>query len=608
MGKYVYLYELDSVRKTDTEILIGQKALYHEIADNGNVVVLTLNQLCDSRAFFSLLDDEEDEDTYQRDARQSDGSKKSKRFEKHYFESLVALFEMGAIRISRFGKYKTIAGYLIDSLSPGRTFVYSGWPLKSTQVYLIRLIRNSLLFSDLSEIHAYKTGKYPDEELRALFVEINPQTGERKESIRSTEDLRSEMVNIYWFLKLVLRLSVMHDIYISPRDRREYVHCHMEDILEVVSRFDAAQEDVLWSDAIRILRLVREELHKEQKAGNRSNYVLKLKKASTGRPDTRVYMYAEAILNLCYNYGNEISIRNTSKRYNVRELTEGPETPTFREDFLRRLSLDWNTGEPEQKYLQNEIDRFDEYIPEKGFPRFYRAARIIRSKQQHRRKRFKKEEAGSEDIELSRNGVPRYEKGFYKERGKHRKAVRVGIRRGFCAVLVCMGIVIALEFLMQHMQDAMDTWLPWPSIITTTISTILVLYLTEIITVVLSKLFHGFLPLSDALALLVHVLVDGFGNIRRLFREIREKDCMEKNAKGVDETEAYSEEMIQHGIAEDAYHTSKEWRAYLELIDTMPAYFKKGYLGIITDEKVIDEYHSLTNRRLGVVYQSDYHD
>ena len=59
MREYVYLFELDSVRKTDEEIIAGQKALYSEIVNNGNIVVLTYNQLVDSRGFFSLLKDSE---------------------------------------------------------------------------------------------------------------------------------------------------------------------------------------------------------------------------------------------------------------------------------------------------------------------------------------------------------------------------------------------------------------------------------------------------------------------------------------------------------------------------------------------------------------------
>ena len=57
--KNVYLFELDSVRKTDNEIIKAQKALYAEIVINGNTVVLTYNQLVDSRGFFSLLDEKD---------------------------------------------------------------------------------------------------------------------------------------------------------------------------------------------------------------------------------------------------------------------------------------------------------------------------------------------------------------------------------------------------------------------------------------------------------------------------------------------------------------------------------------------------------------------
>ena len=56
-NKQVFLFELDSVRKTDEEIIYGQKMLFDEIVRNGNVVVLTYNQLIDSRGFFSLIND-----------------------------------------------------------------------------------------------------------------------------------------------------------------------------------------------------------------------------------------------------------------------------------------------------------------------------------------------------------------------------------------------------------------------------------------------------------------------------------------------------------------------------------------------------------------------
>ena len=55
MAKRVYLFEMDSVRGTDEEIITAQKTLYDEIVKNGNVVALTYNQIVDSRGFFSLF-------------------------------------------------------------------------------------------------------------------------------------------------------------------------------------------------------------------------------------------------------------------------------------------------------------------------------------------------------------------------------------------------------------------------------------------------------------------------------------------------------------------------------------------------------------------------
>jgi len=57
----------------------------------------------------------------------------------------------------------------------------------------------------------------------------------------------------------------------------------------------------------------------------------------------------------------------------------------------------------------------------------------------------------------------------------------------------------------------------------------------------------------------------------------------------------------------DKYHLSIEWKTYLELINLMPQYFKKGLLDIIIDENEIDEYYRMTKKKLGVVYKSEYH-
>ncbi len=151
MEKRVYLFELDSVRKTDNEIIRGQKALFNEISHNGNVVVLTFNQFVDSRGFFSLLDADKNKD---------------------YYDCIIKLFKDKRILISQYGNYHTISQFLIDKCRYDSNFIFSGWPLKSTQKRLLALIRRSLMYSDLSEIREYKEGIKTDAELKELFTEV----------------------------------------------------------------------------------------------------------------------------------------------------------------------------------------------------------------------------------------------------------------------------------------------------------------------------------------------------------------------------------------------------------------------------------------------------
>lgn len=55
------------------------------------------------------------------------------------------------------------------------------------------------------------------------------------------------------------------------------------------------------------------------------------------------------------------------------------------------------------------------------------------------------------------------------------------------------------------------------------------------------------------------------------------------------------------------YHESEEWKSYLKLMEVRPESFKDGILKIITDDAAIDSYYEKTGKRLGVVYESEFH-
>lgn len=109
MDKLVYLHELDSVRTSPQEVAVARRALYEEIVLNGNTVVLTFNQLADSRAFLGLAMESEE-----------------------MLSAIKGLMLCGAIKISRFGDKRTASQYLQDNLRPSAAgshgkFVLSGW-------------------------------------------------------------------------------------------------------------------------------------------------------------------------------------------------------------------------------------------------------------------------------------------------------------------------------------------------------------------------------------------------------------------------------------------------------------------------------------------------
>ncbi len=399
--KYVYLFELDSVRNTDREIKCGLNALYNEITWNGNVVVLTFNQLVDSRAFFSLLDDE-----------------------RHY-DNIVNLFEKGALRVSQYGDIRTISQYLLNSLESEKPFVYSGWPLKSTQRRLIALIKRSLAYSDLSEID-HLINDCDDNERKDIFIEVRekPKEGITEgwrdgddgfSEVRDTElDNCSEILKqLHGLIKTVLRLSEMNYIYIAPKDTELCAGRGLLDFLAFISGLNLNEKDfadaaqrigerigelpcidkdarrrlkqldpveafTLFKKAIEIIKSTESRL--KRNSNNRSDYVNELSKIfkeKSKKDDSELikqHQLAEAIVNLACNYAYEASIRNVSKHYNENDLTKTAGTSSsFVFDFIDRLLCDfWLSGEREDRFLREEVTTFKKFDDRNLYCRFCR--------------------------------------------------------------------------------------------------------------------------------------------------------------------------------------------------------------------------------------------
>lgn len=606
MGKYVYLFELDSVRTTDEEILKGQRALYEEIVGNGNTVVLTYNQLVDSRAFFSLLENKE------------------------YYNNLIQLFENGSIKLSQYGDTRSISQYLINALSKERDFIFSGWPLKSTQKRLLALMRRCLTYSDLSEIMDFIEGNREESELLDLFTEVTIKQVEDEETGKvskialiekttlSTEKCKEILNNLYYLLKTVLRLSFMDTIYVTPK--KENVSDKPKDFPFFLAKVLSlnAQDDfkdlALWEEAKNILNHI-------SKHNDRSDYHHDLKKMYANAENKEVkkpsYEFAEAIVDLSYNYQLEFSIRNTSKHYDVSELdeTETDKMPSFSKDVFSRLADTWGL-ETKNRYLLNETSDFKKYImPEKKklFPDFSMAVRLTDYYLEAKRK--------------TKNVIPdkirRYEYENDKQIKEHKRIINKTIAKKIALfVLPCFGIACCLELFIQFLQDLTDVKISvmapqfyvYYDRLKFILETLLFLFLTEFVTWGLSKIVSYFgkkkgkdiqlLSLSEAVVTYKELFVD-----HRHTRKHRVVTHI--NAFKADSTEIYNE-----GNRIEFINTNS-LKKYISLQKEKPDKFLNIYekmnIEIINDNsskneviKEILRLEELFGYNFGVVYQSKY--
>ena len=159
MNKSVYLYELDSVRNSKEEIQYAQERMFQEIILNGNQVILTMNQLADSRAFLAAIENE------------------------NTFEPFFELCQMGVIRISQYGALRTPSQYFQGKIeeflkkakkteSEKSAFIYSGVPVAHDDVVMLRQLLTALRYSDpecLRELSGFYEENYSEEKIEYLI-------------------------------------------------------------------------------------------------------------------------------------------------------------------------------------------------------------------------------------------------------------------------------------------------------------------------------------------------------------------------------------------------------------------------------------------------------
>lgn len=582
--KKVYLFELDSVRNSDEEIILAQKTLFEEIVVNGNIVVMTFNQIVDSRGFFSL---------FQNDA---------------YRDNIQALFEKGAIQISQFGDTKTLCQYLINSLDSDRTFIYSTLPLKSTQKHLLALLKRSLIYSDLSELYEYvddenenKVSKKKEDDYKHLFKEYeqNGKHYKHKDTTLDLSEMKEIMHNLYHLIEAVLELSPLQQIYTYPKNKDAYIKYNFSFYIDKITSLDMKdvfQTDKEYKAYQKAIQILKES--KKLKNNNRSDVLkeLRVNNKNTNNEFKQSYQLAEIITNLAYNYACEASIRNISKHYDFSDLELNDLNNTsFHEDVIQRFKQVYNDGkDADNKFLQEETNEFNEFIPnKKDIPNFARAVNFLEC-----------ENYTYKDV---KEPTPRYEYNLSQQQKEHKDRIKKGSKGKWLWLFGYFVIALVIEIGLNALQDLIKGRFPESNpvigVLASAVSIILTIFASEGISLLLGLINKNVPALSDVLhsiriSISDRIALWGLKSHTYHTNLNTPNDQTETYNDGTPIGNVYSKEMKN-------YIKLKNNPEYAELFEKPNEVYPLPNLDEVKD-KIID-YEEVSNKPLGLVYTSGYH-
>lgn len=331
MNKLVYLEELDSVRNTPKEIEIGQKALYEEIVVNGNKVVLSFNQVLDSRAFLCAIENEKQ------------------------YKYIIELFQKGYLRFSSYigtdkeGKTEIISSasqYIQNAVNKAleqeqkNTYIFSGLPIISGEKELLVLINEAIQYSNPAILERYSDYENDKERLDYLQRYVKTVLQLSVERLANNPVKTTNKIPLMGYIEKIQKVPMDKYFITNPAFQ------------------------VLLKEAFVCLDTVRETL---EKPNERSNWHKKFKKM-----DSEASYLAEAIVNIAYNYTVEDSIADISKHYDDTDDND------FYQDFQFRLDKYWEECKEELHILHAAEKTAHELYKEwKGMPHWATATRLV---------------------------------------------------------------------------------------------------------------------------------------------------------------------------------------------------------------------------------------
>ena len=555
MNKLVYLFELDSVRKTDKEVYKGQLAMYDELVGNGNIIVMSMNQITDSKAFLCMLQNNE------------------------HYNVVKELLQKGYIRISRYGEIRTVSQYVQNAINKNLAknndvFIFSAIPVKSNQKLLLKLMQKVLVNTDLSIIQEYIDMTIEDnEQVLNLFEEYGTD-GKIKKPTIDIKKAKKYLEFLYRFLEMIILIS-MYGKSVTPPIKydEKYEKKDFYNMINEIISFDCNESEFpLWKETIIILEEIKDQLIKDSdtEKNNRSVWLKKIKELEEIKNKTNL-QYAELIINLCYNYTIEFSIYGASKHYE-----RNNDIKSFKTEFFSRLKHDWNNGEEAiHRFLQEETN---EYMPyEKEYPNWERGIRII--------SRRKCSNIDFRDMEQ----IPLYEYCYKERRRKEKTKDTVNILKVFVTTFIYVIAIYCINKTMSLLENQINPFLK------SFITFVLIAFLSAAV----DKLF----PIPNILECF-HIIRK---SIIDLFMIIRRKPASYINSSNLGND--YMEE--KPNILKQEETKSRALQEYITLWKNRPGMFEKSdKINIVEPNedgiKEILQYETMYNKNIGVVYRSAY--
>lgn len=351
MNRLVYLHELDSTRNSVEEIIHGHKTMIYEILYNGNMIVLSYNQIVESNALVWMIMDDD------------------------YFDILKHFIQSGYIKFSQ----QYVDNKLISS--PSHYFryrlgqdnsIFSALPIKTHKSVKLKQI----LLEAVTDLNLLKLNEIEKEDLRLFynrFIYMITLLSLEKNAIIPAKKLGNNTHKIYGdlertttFLSMIMvyceekpenKVKKFNDLLVTKYNEfytqkyiREIKNKNLCDKLYLIFNKNSKKPEndhnssfnkfeTNFYDAINIL----EDLKKNKDFENKNSRSLWYLWLEESKFNNDVMMMLYCLIDVAYNYEKEICISYTSKHYSINKQNKYQNS--FCSDFINRLVIYWDTFE-----------------------------------------------------------------------------------------------------------------------------------------------------------------------------------------------------------------------------------------------------------------------